>query len=257
VFNWAIVRLPSPNFAEGLTTAGLPKPDYSLATTQHEAYCQALEKLGLTVVRLPADDRFPDSTFVEDTAVVTKRGAVLTRPGATSRQGEVEGIRSALAKFYSQLYSIEAPGILDGGDVCQVEDHFFIGVSARTNKAGATQLANIFHGFGYTATLVNINNLNSSLLHLKSGLAYLGERRLVIDDALAKRNEFKDFEVIRLETAEAYAANCLAFGKRVLVALGCPRFESQLHELGYHTIALDMSEFHKMDGGLSCLSLRF
>jgi dimethylargininase len=257
VFNSAIVRLPSPNFAEGLTTSGLPAPDYSLALTQHEAYCQALEQLGLTVVRLPADHWYPDSTFVEDTAVVTERGAVLTRPGAPPRQGEVEGMRTALSKFYYELYAIDSPGTLDGGDVCQVEDHFFIGVSARTNDHGATQLANILHGFGYTATLVNINKPNSSLLHLKSGLAYLGERRLVLDDSLGNRDEFRDFEVIRLDAAEAYAANCLAFSKTVLVASGYPRFESQLRQLGYHTIALDTSEFRKMDGGLSCLSLRF
>ena len=259
MFSRAIVCLPSSNFAEGLTTSGLPAPDYALAVKQHEAYCQALEELGLNVIQLPADDRYPDSTFVEDTAVVTDRGAVLTRPGAPSRRGEVDAIRSALAEFYSDLHSIDGPGTLDAGDVCQAGDHFFIGLSDRTNEHGATQLANIMLALGYTSTLVDITRLNPTtpLLHLKSGLAYLGRKRLVVNDALGDRDEFSDFEVIHLENAEAYAANCLTFDKSVLVAAGYPRYESQLQQLGYRTIALDMSEFQKMDGGLSCLSLRF
>jgi dimethylargininase len=257
VFSRAIVRQPGANFAEGLTTSGLPVPDYALAVKQHEAYCQALEELGLTVERLPADERHPDSTFVEDAAVVTERGAVLTRPGAPSRQGEIESIKNSISKFFSEVHSIHALGTLDGGDVCQVGDHFFIGISNRTNQHGATQLANILRAFSYTATFVDITGAGSSLLHLKSALASLGEKRLIVNAALAGRDEFSGFDVLRLEAAEAYAANCLTFNKSVLVASGFPHFESRLRQLGYHTVALDMSEFQKMDGGLSCLSLRF
>lgn len=259
VFTRAIVRLPSRNFADGLTSFGLPAPAYGLAIKQHEAYCQALEEIGLTVIRLPPDDKYPDSTFVEDTAVLTQRGAVLTRPGAPSRQGEVEEIKIALTHFYPDLRAIDAPGTLDGGDVCQVGDHFFIGISARTNENGATQFAKILEAFGYTSTLVDIRDMVqiASLLHLKSGLASLGGQRLVLTDALVSREEFRKFEVIRLETAEEYAANCLAFDNTVLMAAGYPDFESRLRQLGYSTVALDVSEFRKMDGGLSCLSLRF
>jgi dimethylargininase len=259
VFTRAIVRLPCRNFAKGLKTSGMPAPDFALTVIQHQAYCHALHELGLTVLQLPAEDEYPDSTFVEDTAVLTRRGAVLTRPGAPTRQGEVDAIRLTVAEFYSDFHSISAPGTLDGGDVCQVEDHFFIGISARTNEDGARQLANILEAFGYTSTLVDIRDVDpgASLLHLKSGLAYLGEKRLVVNDVLANGEEFRKFEVIRLEAAEEYAANCLAFDKTVLVAAGYPRFESQLRQLGYRTVELDMSEFQKMDGGLSCLSLRF
>jgi dimethylargininase len=257
MFSRAIVRMPSRNFAEGLTTSGL-SPDYALAVKQHQGYCHALEELGLVVMRLPPDDRYPDSTFVEDTCVLTQHGAILTRPGAPSRQGEVDAIRSALTQFYSDLQKIEVPGSLDGGDVCQVDDHFFIGISARTNYNGATQLAKMLELFGYTSTLIDIRDLTTApLLHLKSGLAYLGEKRLVVNQVLANREEFGKFEVIRLETAEEYGANCLGFGKTVLVAAGYPHFETKLRKLGYRTVSLDMSEFQKMDGGLSCLSLRF
>lgn len=253
----AIVRLPGRNFAEGLTTSGLGDADYGLAVIQHQYYCDALEEIGLNLVRLPPDEQHPDSTFVEDTAVVTERGAVIARPGAASRQGEENAIRDALTTCYSELQTIEEPGTLDGGDVCQVDDHFFIGVSARTNHEGATQLARLLDGFGYTSTLVDIRELTPELLHLKSGLAYLDNNRLVVQAALATRPEFDGFEKIRLANGEECAANCLAFDKTVLVASAYPGFESQLRRLGYRIVALDMSEFQKMDGGLSCLSIRF
>lgn len=257
MFSQAIVRLPGRNFAEGLTTSSLGLPDYGLAVIQHQYYCDALEEMGLHLVRMPPDEQHPDSTFVEDTAVVTDRGAVIARPGAPSRQTEVYAIRDALTLFYSDLETIEGVGTLDGGDVCQVDGHFFVGVSARTNHEGATQLSRFLNKFGYTSTLIDIREVTPELLHLKSGLAYLGNNRLVVHSALASRAEFEGFEKLRLVNGEEYAANCLTFDKTVLVASGYPGFESHLGRLGYRTVSLDMSEFQKMDGGLSCLSIRF
>jgi len=254
--NKAIVRPPSPNFFDGLTTAELGKPIYARAVEQHEAYCEALRQCGLALVSLEADDRYPDSTFVEDTAVLTERCAILARPGAPSRIGEVAGIATVLAKFYSELLSIREPGTLDGGDVCEVGNHFFIGISQRTNEAGAQQLAELLRSFGYTASFVTLRGVTSSL-HLKSGLAYLGNNRLVVTEALANCAEFCGHDLVRVSAGEGYAANCLRVNDRVLVVAGYPAFERRLQELGYETIALEMSEFQKMDGGLSCLSLRF
>ena len=257
VLTRAIVRSPSCNFATGLTSSGLPAPVYDLAVKQHEQYCQALENLGLRVTRLPADECHPDSTFVEDTAILTKRVAVITRPGAPSRRSEVDDITQTLNQFYSSVQTIAEPGTLDGGDVCQVEDHFFIGVSERTSEDGAAQLSEILRTAGYSSTLIDIRNLSPRLLHLKSGLAYLGENKLVVDSELFDRAEFQEFERICPDADEAYAANCLAFGNTILIAAGYPRFEAQLRQVGFNPITLDMSEFQKMDGGLSCLSLRF
>src|SRR5947207_11947442 len=127
MFKRAIVRPPATNFAEGLTTVDLGKPDFDLALKQHEAYCRALQDRGLELTRLPPDEHFPDSTFVEDTAVVTEGGAVITRPGAASRLGEVESVAEVLGESYPQLHFIRAPGTLDGGDVCETGNHFFIG----------------------------------------------------------------------------------------------------------------------------------
>ncbi len=253
----AIVRSPSRNFADGITNSGLPAPYHALALEQHEVYCQTLDNLGLTLTRLAADERYPDSTFVEDTAILTKRGAVITRPGAPSRQSEVDEIRRTLRRFYSNVETIQEPATLDGGDVCQVEDHFFVGISERTNEHGANQLRRVLEALGYSSTVIDIRDFSPRLLHLKSGLAYLGRNMMVVDAELAGRHEFRKFEVISPETTEAYAANCLAFGGTVVIASGFPGFESQVRRLGFKTVALEMSEFQKMDGGLSCLSLRF
>src|SRR5713226_3007693 len=157
----AIVRPPGPNFSEGLTTVDLGQPSYRRALEQHEAYCEALRQCGLALVSLEADDRHPDSTFVEDTAVLTEQCAILARPGAPSRIGEVAGIATVLAKFYSELLSIREPGTLDGGDVCEVGNHFFVGISQRTNAEGAQQLTDLLASLGYTTSFVDIRGLSA------------------------------------------------------------------------------------------------
>jgi dimethylargininase len=250
-----VVRPPAANFEGGLTSVDLGKPDFEVALRQHEAYCRALAECGLALERLGADEQHPDSTFVEDTAILTSRGAVICRPGAPSRLGETEEIESLLRRDFSAVYKIAEPGTVDGGDVCEAEDHFFIGVSQRTNEAGATQLAAFLAELGYTSTLIDIRGL-SNILHLKSGIAYLGHRRIVIIDELKDRNEFSGYDLVHVNAAEAYAANCLLVNDRVLVAAGFPALQRQLQELEYKTLVLEMSEFQKMDGGLSCLSLR-
>ena len=252
----AVVRPPSENFAEGLTSVKLGPPVYARALKQHEAYCAALEQCGLKLVRLEADDRYPDSTFVEDVAVITERGAILTRPGAPSRTAEVDRVREALAQFYSTLSSIHDPGTLDGGDICEVGNHFFIGISERTNQTGAHQLAEFLVSLGYTSSFVDIRGVQG-ILHLKSALAHLGDNRLVVIESLSNREEFRAYDLVVVNQQEEYAANCVCVNDRVLVAAGYSEVEKRLNELGYQTIALEMTEFQKMDGGLSCLSLRF
>jgi dimethylargininase len=264
MFTRAIVRAPAPNFAEGLTTATLGPPEFERALRQHESYCAALEQCGLTLTRLDPDLDYPDSTFVEDVAILTERCAILTRPGAPSRRGEGESVRKVLAEFFPSLHEIESPGTVDGGDICQAGDHFFVGLSARTNEEGARQLAAILTKHGSTSSFVDIRTLTHaqdgraiSLLHLKSALAYLGNKTLVITEALAKYEEFRGYRLIHVNPSEEYAANCVMINDCVLIAAGHRKLETELHMLGYETIALEMSEFQKMDGGLSCLSLRF
>ena len=145
---------------------------------------------------------------------------------------------------------------MDGGDICEAGSHFFIGLSERTNEAGAGQLAELLIPYGYTSSFVDIRNMKD-VLHLKSGIASLGENRLVVIEALANRQEFRGYELVPVNVDEDYAANCVRVNDYVLVAAGYPVFEQTLRGAGYQTIALEMTEFQKMDGGLSCLSLRF
>jgi dimethylargininase len=226
------------------------------ALSQHAAYCDALEHCGLALTHLEPDPRHPDSTFVEDTAILTTHGAILTRPGAPSRSGEVDAIHVPLSDFFPEFSGIAAPGTLDGGDVCEAEDHYFIGVSERTNEEGAGQLAAILAGMGATSAIVDIRGI-PGILHLKSGIAYAGDGRIVAIDALAGHPALSSHEVVRVSSAENYAANCVRVNDRVLFAAGHPRLEASLRGMGYDLLPLEMSEFQKMDGGLSCLSLRF
>lgn len=256
MYSTAVVCPPAATFAQGLTTVKLGTPIYQRAVEQHDAYCSALEHCGLSLVRLGPDERYPDSTFVEDTAVVTERGAILTRPGAISRMGEVEVVREALGQFFPKLSSIRHPGTVDGGDICEAGDHFFIGISKRTNESGARQLADWLASLDYTSSFVDIRNVRG-ILHLKSGLAYVGDNRLVVIDALSNFEEFRAYDLIEVNEPEKYSANCVHINERVLVADGYPELQKNLSKMGYQTVAVEMSEFQKMDGGLSCLSLRF
>ncbi len=256
IFTHAIVRPPPANFADGLTRVDLGKPDLTKALDQHAHYCAALERCGLALTHLPADARFPDATFVEDTAVVTRDFAILARPGAAARAGEVAGIEPALRAAFPRIHAIAAPGTLDGGDVCQARNHFFIGVSQRTNEAGARQLADFLAQEGCTSALVDIRGMRS-ILHLKGGISYLGDGRIALIGALAQHDAFRGYEIVRVASGESYAANFLRLNDHVVISAGYPKFEAAVGALGYSVIALDMSEFRKMDGAPSCLSLRF
>ena len=253
----AIVRPPARNFANGLTTADLGVPDVELALRQHAAYCAALVRHGCEVIVLPADDRHPDSTFVEDTTLILPGlGALLTRPGAESRAGEVAAMAPALQPFFAGLAQITAPGTLDAGDVCEAGSHLFIGLSHRTNAEGAQQLTAWLARFGYTASTVDIRGMES-ILHLKSGIAAIEPRRLVLIEALADHPAFAGYDVVRVPMGEEYGAICVRVNDAVFVSVGQPELDATLRGLGYTLEVLDMSEYRKMDGGLSCLSLRF
>jgi dimethylargininase len=255
-FTKAIVRLPGETFSQGLTMSRSQSgPDVGRALAQHAAYCRALASCGLDVTVMAADDNYPDSTFVEDTFVIAENVAIATRPGAKTRTGEVEAVARTVSRFRPRLEQIEAPGTVDGGDICQVDNHFLIGLSARTNEAGAAQLAAILARHQYTSSTIDIRN-HSALLHLKSGIAYLGEQRFLIASGFAPAG-LAQCEMIEVAASEMYAANAVRVNDEVFIASGFPNVAATLEKLRYRVRSLDMSEFAKMDGGLSCLSLRF
>jgi dimethylargininase len=255
-FTRAIVRPPAATFAEGITSSSLGPPDLELALKQHEAYCKALERLGISLERLPADPAFPDSTFVEDAAIVTGKGAILTRPGAPSRAGEVAALGAALSRWFSNVDRITPPGTVDGGDVCEAGSHFFIGLSQRTNREGAAQLAAWLAERGFGSSVIDIREL-PGMLHLKTGLSWLGGRRLLAWASIAGHEAVRGWEVVKVPKEEEYAANCIGVNEAMLVAGGFPRTAALLRGLGHDVVAIEMSEYRKMDGGLSCLSVRW
>jgi dimethylargininase len=255
-FTRALLREPGENFAAGITTSAEGAPLLARALEQHRRYAAALAACGLKTTTLPADPRYPDGTFVEDTAIVTAKGAIVTRPGAASRAGETEVIAAALGQHYGRLAHITAPGTVDGGDICETDTGVLIGITARTNEQGARQLAGLLGDLGYAATLVDIRAV-PGLLHLKTGISYLGDGRLAVAAGLPRLPAFAPYEPVTVTAEESYAANCIRVNERVLVAAGYPRFADELVRLGYEPLPLEMSEFRKMDGGLSCLSLRF
>jgi dimethylargininase len=254
-FDRAIVRPPAASFAQGITSSGLGPPALARALVQHADYCAALEAAGLALVRLAPDASHPDSTFVEDTAVATERGVVLARPGAPSRRGETASIALACERLGIACAAIEPPGTLDGGDVCEADGDFLVGISERTNGEGARQLAAILAGWGYSAATIDVRPV-PRLLHLKTGLSDLGDGRLAAIAPLLVHPALANFDLVPVDDDEAYAANCVRVNDRVLVAAGCPKFAARLAALGLALVPLEMSEYRKMDGGLSCLSLR-
>jgi dimethylargininase len=235
----------------GITRANLSKPDYELALEQHREYVEALESAGLEVLTLPPIPEHPDAHFVEDTAVVTPRVAVISRPGAESRRGEEETIEPVLAR-HRPVLRIEEPGTLDGGDVLATEGVFFVGISERTNEDGARQLGEILERSGLKWRAVPVREG----LHLKSGASYLGANTLLVNDSLAGAGEFEGFNRITVAGTEQGAASTLTINDVLFVPSGFPKTTAKLKEAGYSPVELNVSEMQKMDGGLTCLSIR-
>jgi dimethylargininase len=252
MFTHAIARLPGEDFARGITTSHLEKPVFSKMLSQHQAYTVCLQSLGLEVTLLPPLTGFPDAYFVEDVAVVTPEVAVITRPGAGARRGEAGSMAPVLAE-YRPLEWIRAPGTVDGGDVLMIGSHFFIGLSERTNREGANQLGAILARYGCTWQAVPVG----AGLHLKSSVNWVGERSLLLTQDFAGRPEFEGYDRIVLDPAEAYAGNTMWINDQLITPAGFPETRARLGKLGLPIIELETSEAHKMDGGLTCMSLRF
>ena len=253
MFSHAITRKPCENFAHGLTTTVSSAPaDYGLMLKQHAAYLEALSAAGLEVIVLDPQPDYPDAHFVEDTAVVTSDVAVITIPGAAARQGEEESIIPVLADF-RKIERIQAPGTVDGGDVLQVGNHFFIGLSERTNQEGAEQLGRILQRYNHTWATVAVG----AGLHFKSSVNYVGQNMLLVTSDFRSKKQLEGYDQIVLDPAETYAANTLLVNEHLLIPAGYPVTRQRLKTLGLNMIELEVSEVRRMDGGLTCMSLRF
>ncbi|MEF9922698.1 MAG: arginine deiminase family protein [Anaerovoracaceae bacterium] len=255
-FNNVIVRRPCKAMVEGITSGLYPgKPDFALAQKQHDNYIEALKKCGVEVTVLEADERYPDSCFVEDPALITKNCAIITNPGAESRNGEKDEIIGAVKKFFTDdnIEYIKSPGTLEGGDVMMVGDHFYVGRSARTNEEGIRQLTAILEKHGMTCSEVKLEEV----LHLKTGVNYLENNNMLVSGEFVTKADFQKYNRVEIPVSEAYAANCIWVNDTVIVPEGYPAVLKAVEDLGYKTLIVDTSEYRKLDGGLSCLSLRF
>jgi len=253
MFTKAIVRTPCQAMVDGISTANLGRPDYRKALTQHAGYIEALKECGLQVTVLPPDEKFPDSTFVEDTALMTPHCAILSNPGAPTRTLETRSMLPAICKFYKKVEIIGAPGTVEGGDIMMVGNHYYIGLSERTNQAGAEQLIAILEGYGMQGSMVGL----TEVLHLKTGLGYLEDNNLLACGEFLSKPEFQQYNLLQVNAEEAYAANSVWVNGIVMVPAGFPKTSALIASAGYKVREVDVSEFQKLDGGLSCLSLRF
>ena len=254
MFTNAIVRTPGRSIVEGLSdskTLGLP--NYDQAIIQHQSYIDVLIKCGLDVLVLEPCEEYPDSTFVEDVALITPNCVIITRPGAPSRKGEVHEIEFVLKQKFKNIEAIEAPGTIEGGDIMMVGDHYYIGLSKRTNLEGAKQIIQILTKYGMSGSTISLKKV----LHLKTGLSYLEKNNLVVCGEFVNDSSLERYNHIEIPEKESYAANCIWVNESVIIPLGYPTTKQRIMNAGYPVIETDVTEFQKLDGGLSCLSLRY
>jgi dimethylargininase len=250
---YAVVRNVPRTYDLCIRRPGSREPiDVALAQQQHHRYCDALESLGLSLIRVEPDDRYPDCCFVEDPAVVVGDRAFLLHMGAPTRVGEVDGLRAVLGK-YKRVVSMDPPAALDGGDVLWAGDRFFVGLSGRSNRAGFEAFQRVADEAGYEAIPVPLQNV----LHLKSACTYIGNDHLVVAPGCFDESIFHNFRRISVSKEDEYSANCLGVNDTVLVSGGYPRTRSAIEAAGFKTIEMHMSEFYKGGGSLTCLSVIF
>ena len=247
----ALTRPVPPSIAHCELTHMTREPiDVARAAQQHEAYEAALRAMGCTVQRLAGLPDHPDSVFIEDSAVVFDDFAVITRPGAESRRGEVPLVAGALRQF-RPLHTIEAPGTLDGGDVLVAGRHVFVGQSSRTNDAGIRQLASFVEPAGYRVTPLRVDRC----LHLKTAVSALGDGRLLYSPEFINPSALTGVACIAVDDSEPNAANVVSVGRAVLCPASAPCTGSLLRAEGFDVHAVDASELAKAEGGLTCCSL--
>lgn len=253
-FTHAITRTPANSVADGIRAVDAGDPSGEKFRQEHELYVEALQEAGLEVTVLPSLEEFPDSCFVEDPAFCLPEGAIQLRPGTASRIGEGAAIRAALDAAFGQVVELPGKGHVDGGDVLMLDDVILIGLSARTDREGAEAFANVLADWGYKAEVCETPD---GVLHFKTACSTLGEGVILATRVMAESGFFGDRKVVVVPEGEEYAANVIRVNDVVLVPEGYPKTLAAIEEAGFRTVVLPTHEARKVDGGLSCLSLRF
>jgi dimethylargininase len=253
-FNRAIVRVPARSVVAGLRADNRGDPTYDGVLSEHEAYVAVLKSIGVDVTTLPALEGFPDSVFVEDPAVVFTEGAILLRPGAKTRFGEVAEMAPALRELFQTVHELPAPGFADGGDILVTPEKVMIGLSARTDETGGNALADILRGMGRKSELVRTP---PGVLHFKSDCSLLDEETVFSTTRLAVSGAFKGLKVLHVPDGEEGAANALRMNDHVLASNAFPRSIDVLVKNGYNVKPMATDEIARIDAGLSCMSMRW
>lgn len=254
IFSHAICRLPSRSLVNGLRAEDTGQPDYDVFIKDHADYVETLKSTGAKVIVLDALEAFPDSVFVEDAVLCLPKGAVIMRPGAPSRLGEAEAIKQAISELYTQVEQIKGPGFIEGGDILVTETEVLVGRSARTDKAGIEELASIIGSWNYTLREVDTPE---GVLHFKTDCSLLDENTILSTKRLAQSGCFENYDVIYTADGEEACANTIRFNDYVIMPDGFPETERKLLDNGYDIKKIGNIEAAKLDGGMSCLSLRF
>ena len=254
-FTHAITRRPAASITKGLRAVDTGTPDLVLMQAHHAAYIAALRETGATVVELPALEAYPDSVFVEDTALCLPQGAVVMRPGAPSRLGEAAEMAPHLRALYTQVVEITgADSFIEGGDILVTEKEVLVGRSARTNAAGIAELARLVAPWGHKVREVHTP---PGVLHFKTDCSLLDAETVLSTKRLSASGCFAGYKVIDIPDGEEAAANTIRFNNLVLLPAGFPKTRSRLVAAGFTVREIGNSECAKLDGGMSCLSLRF
>lgn len=254
-FTHAITRKPSASIIAGLRAVDTGTPQLPLMEAHHQAYIAALRETGAEVIELPAAEEFPDSVFVEDTALCLREGAVIMRPGAPSRLGEAALMKPHLEALYGEVREIVGEeSFIEGGDILTTEREILVGRSARTNAAGIAELGGIVGAWGYNLREVFTPE---GVLHFKTDCSLMDGETILATERLAASGCFDDYRVILVAEGEEAAANAIRFNEKVLFPAGFPRTRERLEQAGYDIVEIGNSECAKLDGGMSCLSLRF
>lgn len=246
----AIVRPPSNSMKGCLSDHPLHHTlDVEKALEQHKTYCETLRDLGLDLIELEPDESHPDSCFVEDTVVVHNNKAIIGRMARESRRGESDRVLEVLSEF-KQMHSVTAPATLEGGDVIHLSDSLLCGITDRTNHEGASQMEH------WLETAVHrIEDPN--IMHIKSHVTYLDQNIIIVNPRYVDDPVLEPFSKIVLPTEESHSANSITIGDTVLLSARHNKTSNLVRDAGFSVIQLDMSEFEKCDGALTCLSIIF
>ncbi|MEM9140957.1 MAG: arginine deiminase family protein [Pseudomonadota bacterium] len=253
-FSHAITRRPATSIINGLRAVDTGAPDLDAFQAHHEDYIAALRSTGAEVLELGPLEDFPDSVFVEDAALCLPEGAIAMRPGAPSRLGEAAEMAPVLAELYGDVRRIEGPGFIEGGDILVTEREILVGRSARTDAEGVAELARMTGDWGYRLREVQTP---PGVLHFKTDCSLLDEETVLVTERLAASGCFDGYRTIFTAEGEEASANAIRFNDLVLFPNGFPRTADALDRAGYRVREVGNSEAAKLDGGMSCLSLRF